>query len=142
MLMLLGFLVALGLFIAELAKIHYAAYRRRCIRGDLDQVHAAGASEVESVTKLHDAELFAFQPDNPNFTGTDFPIYPDKRTGRRRRPWGKRATQDTLVSWNLFMQFIMDHRHFNQGRVFTSKLRVSQANNCPNPLTGEIGYSP
>jgi len=45
-LVLLGFLVALGLFVTVFAVINEAADRRIRIGGDLDKVHACGASHV------------------------------------------------------------------------------------------------
>ena len=49
------------------------------------------------MAELKDAELFAIGPNYPDFAGTDLPVYPNEWTGRRRRTWRKRATQDTLV---------------------------------------------
>ena len=95
-LMLLGFLVALGLFVAKLPVIHEAADGRIGIGGDFDQVNGISPGEVQGVAQTQDAELFAINPNDSYFAGADFPIYPDEQTGRRRRTWRKRATQDTL----------------------------------------------
>jgi hypothetical protein len=43
---------------------------------------------------------------NPNyadFAGTDFPVDPDERTSGSECTRRKRATQDTLTGWDLFM---------------------------------------
>ncbi len=83
-LMLLGFLVALGLFVAELAEIHNPANRRRGVGSDFHQVHPMGAGQIQCVAQRQNPKLFlAILPNNPDFTGTDFPIDPEKRTGRR-----------------------------------------------------------
>src|ERR1700722_11319272 len=100
--MLLRLLVLLGLFIAELAEIHQPANRRRGARRDFHEVHAISAGLVERIAQGDDAELLAVHSDDSNFAGTDFPVYPDKRSGRRRSAWRERAAQDTLVGLNLF----------------------------------------
>jgi hypothetical protein len=82
-LVLLGFLVALGLFVAVFAEIDHPANRRNGCGSDLDQVNAVAAGQVQRFTQTHDAELLAVETDYPDFAGTDFPINPDERTGRR-----------------------------------------------------------
>jgi hypothetical protein len=97
-LMLLGFLVFLGLLVAELAEIDEPANRRIGASGDLDEIDTGRPRHVKGITQAEDAKLFAVGSDYPHFAGTDFPIYPVRRTGEGRRTWRKRATQDTLVS--------------------------------------------
>ena len=82
MLVLPGFLLALGLLVAELAVVHQPAYGGRGVRGDFDQVHAIGASLREGLAQGQDPKLFAVGPDDPDLAGTDFPVNPDERTGR------------------------------------------------------------
>ena len=84
-LVLLGFFVAFGLFVAELAEIHQAANGRVGIRRDLDQVHPIGSRHVQGVPETQHPQLLAIHPDDTDLPGTDLPIYPDERTGRRRR---------------------------------------------------------
>lgn len=96
-LVLLGFLVALGLLVTVFAEVHHAADRRCGIGGNFDQVNAGGPGQVQGVAERQDTELFAVARDYPDFAGTDLPVYSDEWTGRRRRTWRKRATQDTLV---------------------------------------------
>ena len=90
-LVLLGFLLPLGLLVAEFAVIHEPADRRRGVGRDLHQVHAVGARHGERVAEREDAKLFAVRPDDPDFAGTDFPVNPDERTGRRRITWREKG---------------------------------------------------
>lgn len=96
-LMFLGFLVALGLLVAVFAEVHHAADGRCGVGRNFDEIHAGGAGQVQSIAERQYTELFAVAPDYPDFAGTDLPVYSDEWTGRRRRTWRKRATQDTLV---------------------------------------------
>ena len=84
-LVFLGFLVAFGLFVSVLAEIDQTADGRIRVGGDLNQVNAISASHGQRVTQAEDPELFAINPDDPNFAGTNFPVYPDERSRRRRR---------------------------------------------------------
>src|SRR3954452_13463413 len=95
-LMLLGFLFALGLFITVLAVINQAADRRRGIWCDFDEIDRFFAGQGQSVTQGQNAELLAFRSDNSNFAGTDFPVDPDEGACRGGTTRGERATQDTL----------------------------------------------
>ena len=95
-LVLPGFLVLLGLFVTELAEIDEAADGRGGRGSDFDEIHTAGAGEIESVAERKDAQLLVVNPDNPHFAGTNLAVYPEERSGGRR-PWGKGATQDTPV---------------------------------------------
>src|ERR1043166_3320819 len=97
MLVLLGFFVLLRLLVAELAKIHQAANGGRRVGGDFDEIHAVGARQIEGFAQANDTELFAIYPDDPDFAGTDLPVNPDERRGRRSGTWSKRAAQDTLA---------------------------------------------
>src|SRR5262249_25743773 len=84
MLMLLGFFITFGLLVAVLAIIHQSANRRSGVGSNLNQIHAIGPSHCECVTQGQHPQLFAINPDYPDFARTDLAIYPDKRTGRRR----------------------------------------------------------
>src|ERR1051326_5309469 len=97
-LMFLGFLVFLGLLVTELAEIDETADGRVSGGRNLDKIDARSTRHVKSITQAEDAKLFAVGSDYSHFAGTDFPIYPVRRTGEGRRTWRKRATQDTLVS--------------------------------------------
>ena len=108
MLMLLGFLLALGLLVAELAEVHYPADGRRGVGGDLDQVQPVGARQGERIPEAENPELSAIRPDHPDLTGANLPVNPDERSGRRRITRGKRETQDTLLGWLLFMQVLSE----------------------------------
>jgi hypothetical protein len=83
-LMLLGFFVSLSLLVAVFAEVDEAAHWRVRIGRNFDQVHAGGAGHVESVTESENTELFAIGRDYPDFAGTDLPVYPNERSGRRR----------------------------------------------------------
>ncbi len=96
-LMFLGFFVPLGLLVTVFAEVHHATDGRGGIGRNFDQVNASGPSQVQSVAEGQYAELFAVAPDYPDFASADLPVYSDEWTGRRRRTWRKRATQDTLV---------------------------------------------
>ncbi len=96
--MFLGFFILFRLFVPEFAKVHEAADGRDGVGGDLDEVHAVDAGQIEGIAEAENAKLFAVRCDYADFAGTDFPIYPVGRTGEGRRTWRKRATQDTLVS--------------------------------------------
>jgi len=96
-LMLLGFLVLLRLFVTELAVIDEPADGRRGGGGDLDEIHAVGAGEVQRFAEREDADLFVVDPDDPHFAGTDFPIDPDERSGGGGMTWRVRSAQATLV---------------------------------------------
>ena len=74
---------------------------------EYDQIHTIGACQVQSFSEGQNSELFAIQPDNSHFAGTNFPINPDEWTGRRRT-WRIRATQDTPAGLDLFMHSVMD----------------------------------
>jgi hypothetical protein len=87
----------LRLFVAELAIVDQATNRRSRVGRNLHQVNRVGARHIERIPKGQHPEHLAVSPDDPDFTGTDFPIYPEKRSGRRRRTGRKRATQDTLT---------------------------------------------
>jgi hypothetical protein len=103
-LVLFGLFVLLGLFVAEFAEVHKPANRRRGSGGDFHQIHRIGAGQIDRFAERQDSELFAIDSYYPHLAGTNFPVYPDKRSGRRRRAWRKRAAQDTLVGFDLFMQ--------------------------------------
>ena len=96
-LVLLRFFVPLGLFIAEFSEIDQAADGGNRIGCDFDQVHGVGTGQGQGLTQGQHAKLIAVHADNPDLAGTDFSINPDERNGRRRRTWGERAAQDTLV---------------------------------------------
>ena len=83
-LMLLLFLVALGLFVTVFAVIDQPAHRRGRVGGDFHQVDFAGPGQVQGFSQLEHPKLFAVRPDYPHLTGTNFPVYPGERTGRRR----------------------------------------------------------
>src|SRR5437660_10897869 len=106
--MFLRLLIALGLLVTILAKIDDAADWGIGVRGDFDQIDAAGARQGESFAQGQDSKLFTIQPDNPDLAGTNFPINPDEWTGRRRT-WRIRATQDTPAGLDLFMHFCNGH---------------------------------
>ena len=82
--MFLGFLFALGLFIAEFTEIDDAADGRRRVRRDFDQVNAVGSRQIQGFAQPQNAKLFAVRADNPDLAGTDFPVNLDERTGGRR----------------------------------------------------------
>jgi len=50
------------------------------------------AREVQGVGERDDAELLTVNPDDADFTGTDFAVDADERGGRGIA-WGKRAAQ-------------------------------------------------
>ena len=83
-LVLFGFLVALSLFVAKLAVIDQPTDRWGGVGSDLDQVNAIGARHGERVAEGQDAELLAVDANDPDFAGTNFPVNPDERSGRRR----------------------------------------------------------
>jgi len=95
--MLLGFLFFFGLFVAELAVIDHPADGGVGIGRNFDKVNAACAGEIESISEGKDTQLFAIHANDSDLAGTDFPVDPDERSGRRKTAWGVRATQDTLV---------------------------------------------
>ena len=70
-LILTGFLLALGLLETELAVIHDLAYRRLCLRCDLDQIHALFYGDVLCLLDGYDAELFAVVADQTDFLVAD-----------------------------------------------------------------------
>ena len=43
------FLIPLGLFVAEFAKIHQSANRRHSLRVDFDQIHLLGAGQIDRI---------------------------------------------------------------------------------------------
>ena len=106
-LMLLGFLVPFGLFVSVLAVINQATYGRHRVWRYLDKVDPQGPGHRQRLAERQDSELFSVYANYPDFAGTDLPVYPDERTGRRRITRRKRATQDTLVGWSLFMHSIL-----------------------------------
>ena len=97
MLVLPGFLLALGLLIAEFAIVHQPADGRCGIRGNFHQVHARGARLREGIPERQNPKLFALSPDNPDLAGADFPVNPDERNRSRRIAGSERVAQDTLV---------------------------------------------
>ena len=107
-LVLLGFLVPLGLLVAILTVIHQSADRWVGGGCDFDQIHGVGPGHGQRFAQREDPKLFAIITDHSVFAGTDFPIYPDERTGWRRVTCRNWATQDTLVGWNLFMQSVTE----------------------------------
>ena len=84
-LMFLGFFVALGLLVAEFPEVDEPTHWWSRIGCDFDQIDTGGAGHVESITESQNTELFAVGPDYPDFAGTDLPVYPNERSGRRRR---------------------------------------------------------
>ena len=70
-LILTGFLLALGLLETEFAVIHDLAYRRLCLRCDLDQVHALFYGDFLCLLDGYDAELFAVVADQTDFLVAD-----------------------------------------------------------------------
>ena len=88
-----GFFLSFGEFVAVFAIIHQAADGRDSVRSDLDEVDLAGPGEVDGIAEGQNAELLAFDTDDTDFTGTDFPVDPNERAGR----WGTEigALQDT-----------------------------------------------
>ena len=91
-----GFLLLLGLFVAELAIVHEAADRGRCVGGDFDQVHALSPRHIDRFTELENTELFMVLCDDPDLAGADFTVNPDERTSERRGTRREGAAQDTL----------------------------------------------
>jgi hypothetical protein len=83
--MLLGFLVSLGLLVPVFSEINQAAYGRGRVWGNLNQVHTVIACHGQGVAERQNTQLLAIDTNNPDFAGTDFPVYPDERNGRRRR---------------------------------------------------------
>jgi hypothetical protein len=100
---LAGFFFLLGLFVAELAEVHQAADGWNGVGGNFNEIHSLGAGEIEGFAERQDAQLIMIRSDDPDFAGTNLAVDPDKGSGRRRT-WSKRATQDTPVRLNLFMQ--------------------------------------
>lgn len=94
MLVLARLFFLLGLLVSIFSKINQPAYRRICARGDLDQIHAVGSSEVNGIGQCDDSELLAFCPDDPDFPGANLPIDPHCGTRGERRTGGKWAAQD------------------------------------------------
>jgi len=84
-LMLLGFFIALGLFVAVFAEIDDAANRRGRIGRHFDQVYAVSSRQIQGFAKPQNAQLFAIRADYPDLAGTDFPIYFNERAGGGRR---------------------------------------------------------
>ena len=98
MLILLGFLLALGLLKAELAVVHEPAHRRRGLRGDLDQIKALLVGDVLRLRGRHDAELLAGRADETDLAVPDLfvdlmhvaanteapPFYKDKFANKKR----------------------------------------------------------
>ena len=72
--MLFGLLFAFRLLVAVFAKVHDPANRRHGIGSDFDQVNAMGTGNIQGLAQRNYPELFAFQPNNPDLAGTDFPI--------------------------------------------------------------------
>src|SRR2546430_132386 len=97
MLVFFGLLVALGLLIAVLSKINDSTDRGNSTGSNLDEINSVGPGQTQGVPECHYSELFAIDADDPDFAGTDFPIYPYECSGGRRRPWRKGAAQDTLA---------------------------------------------
>ena len=75
-LMLLGFLVALVLLVAILAKINEPADGRCGVGGDLDEIHAFGTGQVDGVAEGEDAQLLPGLADDADFAGANLPINP------------------------------------------------------------------
>ena len=101
-LMLLGLLILLGLFVAELSEVHDATYGRNGRRGDFHKVNPVLAREIQRIVQGHYPELLAVDADYTDFTGTDFTVDPNKRR-RRGITWGERATQGTLVGCDIII---------------------------------------
>ena len=77
-LVLAGFLVLLGLFVAKFAEIHEPADGRDGVGGDLDEVHALGAGAIQGIAERKYAQLIVIRSDDPHFAGTNFTVYPDE----------------------------------------------------------------
>lgn len=108
-LVLFGFLVLLCLFVAELAKIDQSTNRGSRVWSDLNQVNCVGSGHGQGLTQRKNAKLLSVHTNDADFAGADFAVNPDKRTGRSRRTWRERATQDTLDGLNLFMHSFENH---------------------------------
>ena len=111
-LVFLGFLVFLGLFVAVFAEIHDPAHRRRGGGCNLHEVHTVLPGEGEGVVEGHDASLFAIGTNDPDFAGTNFPVDPDERSGRKISAWGERAIQDTLVGWSIARKSCINLKYY------------------------------
>ena len=77
-LMFPGFLFLFRLFVAELAIIDQAADGGRCVGRDFNQVDSLGARQVDGFAELENAKLLAILGDDANFSGANFPVYPDE----------------------------------------------------------------
>src|SRR5450756_1466593 len=100
-LVLFGFLFALGELIAELAKVHQLAHRRDGVGRNFNQVHAVLTGQVQRLGQLDDSQLFLIRADDPDLTGANLAIDPDERRGGIITTRSERATQATLSCWSL-----------------------------------------
>jgi hypothetical protein len=76
-LMFSGLLLLFGLLIAKLAEIHQTTDGGNGRGCNFDKVNAFGTREIDGVGQGNNAELLAVGPDDADFTGTNFPVYPE-----------------------------------------------------------------
>ena len=95
-LVLAGFLLLLGQLIAELADFDDAADRRDGVGGNLDEIHAVLAGQVQRLIEGKNAELLALRPDDAHFAGADFAVDAHLRRVGGVALGRKRAAQATL----------------------------------------------
>ena len=96
MLMFFGFLIFLGLLVAEFSIIDQTAHGRSRRGSDFHQVNSVRTSHADGLGEWKYSHLLKVNPNYADFAGTDFPVDPDERSGRSVTAGKERATQDTL----------------------------------------------
>ena len=72
MLILLGFLLALGLLKTELAVVHDLAHRGDSLGGDLHQIQTGLFGDLNGLSGGHNAQLLTVRTDQADFLIADF----------------------------------------------------------------------
>ena len=88
--------VFLGVLVSQAMPLFKAVQKKTDRINQVMRETLSGVRVIRAFVR-DDFEQRRFEQANADLTGTDFPIYPNKRSGRRRRTRRKRATQDTLV---------------------------------------------